>query len=202
MTLASLTLNDFLTQTAAKTPTPGGGAIACATGSMAAALAGMVVSYSLGKKTLAAHQADLEHAARTLENARNLFLTLAEEDAQAYGLVNELMKLPEQDARRQAEWPEAVRASIQVPMAAIAAAADLLRLCETLVPITNKHLHSDLGIATELALAAGRASLWNVRVNLSLLPNDTARETVSKAAQRTLDEAAARGERVCAALRG
>ncbi len=202
MSLASLSLDNFLLQTAAKTPTPGGGAIACATGSMAAALAGMVVSYSLGKKALAAHQPDLEHAARTLENARNLFMSLAEEDAQAYGLVNELMKLPEQDARRRAEWPEAVRASIHVPMAAIAAAADLLRLCEKLVPITNKHLHSDLGIATELALAAGRASLWNVRVNLSLLPEGDARESVSTAAQRTLNDAAARCERVCAALRG
>lgn len=165
---------ELLAQVAAKTPTPGGGAVACATGALAAALAGMVVSYSMGKKSLAAHQPELAKAAHALDNARTLFLQLAEEDAQAYGLVNELMKLPEGEARRKAELPAAMTASIQVPVAAMAAASDLLRLCETLTPITNKQLHSDLGIAAELALAAARASLWNVRVNASMLTDKAA----------------------------
>jgi formiminotetrahydrofolate cyclodeaminase len=90
MTLASLTLDEFLRQTAAKTPTPGGGAVACTTGALAAALAGMVVSYSLGKKSLAPHQPDLEQAARSLENARSLFLRLADEDAQGISVVNRI----------------------------------------------------------------------------------------------------------------
>src|SRR5262249_2352333 len=160
---------------AAKSPTPGGGAVACAVGALAAALAGMVVSYSLGKKSLAAHQGELERAAHSLENARAVLLELAEEEAQADGLVNELMKLPGGGARRKADLPGAIQASIQVPMAAIAAASDLLRLCESLAPITNPQLHSDLGIAAELAASAARASLWNVRVNAGMLADGAAR---------------------------
>src|ERR1044071_2665053 len=99
-TLAATPFAELLSRIAAKTPPPGGGAVACATGALAAALAGMVVSYSLGKKSLAAHQDELERAAHALENARAVFLELAEEDAGAYGLVNELMKLPETDPRR------------------------------------------------------------------------------------------------------
>jgi formiminotetrahydrofolate cyclodeaminase len=189
--LSTLPFAELLSRTAAKTPTPGGGAVACATGALAAALAGMVVSYSLGKKNLAAHQPELERAAHVLENARGLFLSLAQEDEEAYGLVNELMKLPEADPRR-AELPAALQASIQVPMAAIAAAADLLRLCESLAPITNRHLHSDLGIAACLAEATGRASLWNVRINAGMLTDEAARRLWMDQAAATLADASAR----------
>lgn len=201
-TLGATPFADLLSRIAAKTPTPGGGAVACATGSLAAALAGMVVSYSLGKKSLAAHQAELERAAHSLENARGLFLELAEEDAQAYGLVNELQKLPEGDARRAAELPAAMTASIQVPMAAIAAASDLLRLCEALAPITNKQLHSDLGIAAELALAAGKASLWNVRVNASFLSDRSAAARWMEQADGLLTVSSHRAASVARALHG
>jgi formiminotetrahydrofolate cyclodeaminase len=162
----------------------------------------MVVSYSLGKKGLAAHQADLERAAHALEIARNLFLQLAEEDAQAYGLVNELMKLPEGDPRRAAELPPAMNASIQVPLAAMAAASDLLRLCETLVPITNKQLHSDLGIAAELGLAAARSSLWNVRVNASFLSDKAASARWMRQATDLLTVSSQRAAAVALALGG
>src|SRR5262245_33046677 len=88
--LASLTLHDFLAQVGAKTPAPGGGAVASAAGAIAAALAKMVVSYSIGKKSLAEHQPMLQQAAGSLERASALLLALADEDAAAYGLVNEL----------------------------------------------------------------------------------------------------------------
>ncbi|MFN5944565.1 MAG: cyclodeaminase/cyclohydrolase family protein, partial [Phycisphaerae bacterium] len=47
MSFSSLSLSTFLAQTAAKQPTPGGGAVAGLTGALAAALAHMVVNYSL-----------------------------------------------------------------------------------------------------------------------------------------------------------
>src|SRR5262245_5876212 len=87
--LASYTIADFLEALAARTPTPGGGAVASAVGATAAALARMVVAYSLGKKSLAAHQPALEIAARELDVARALLLRLADEDAAAYALLSE-----------------------------------------------------------------------------------------------------------------
>lgn len=174
MSLGDTRFADFLEQVAAKTPTPGGGAVASAVGALSAALAGMVVSYSVGKKSLAAHQDALTHAAGTLCKAREVMLQLAEEDAASYKLVNELMKLPETDARRRAEWDTAVAAAVQAPRAVAAAATDLLRHFETLAPITNRMLRSDLAIAGVLAEATVRAALWNVEINASLLADRTA----------------------------
>lgn len=162
----TLAMADFLKALASKSPTPGGGAAASAVGALAAALGQMVVAYSVGKKALAAHEPTLQDAVRRLENARALLLRLADEDAQAYGLVNELMKLPPGDPRRIAEEPAAQLASAQIPMATAAACVDLLRLFGALAGITNRHLRSDLGIAAVLADACVRASRWNVMINL------------------------------------
>jgi formiminotetrahydrofolate cyclodeaminase len=160
----------------------------------------MVVSYSRGKKSLAAHQEALDGADHYLTRARAVFLELAEEDAQAYGLVNGLQKLPEGDARRARELPAALQAATQVPMAAIAASADLLRLAESLAPITNPHLHSDLAIAAVLADAAGQSSAWNVRVNAAMLADPGARSACLKQAEALAEDCATRRaavERAC-----
>lgn len=170
MSFASLTLDEFLARVAAKSPAPGGGAVASAVGALAAALAQMVVAYSAGKKSLAAHEPALRASLARLSRARALLLALADEDAAAYGVVNELMKLPEGDPRRKAEWDEAARACVQAPMGVLAAGVDLLRHMQTLAGVTNRQLRSDLAIAAVLADACCRASKWNVAINLPLLP--------------------------------
>ncbi|MEX2217443.1 MAG: cyclodeaminase/cyclohydrolase family protein [Phycisphaerales bacterium] len=198
--LAGLSLTDFLQQLGAKTPTPGGGAAACITGATGAALAQMVVGYSIGKKALAAHRGELERAAGVLGRAREVFLELAEEDAAAYGLVNELMRLPEGDARRAADLTGAVEASIQAPAAAVATALEVLRLCGALAPITNRQLHSDLAIAAVLAEAAARAGGWNIRVNAGMLADAGAREGLMERSRAAVEEAGERRgavERAC-----
>lgn len=177
----------FLEQLGAKTPAPGGGAAACMTGATAAALAHMVVAYSLGKKNLAEHEPHLQQAAASLSRARQLMLQLADEDAAAYVLVNELQKLPDGDARKAAEMPGAAEAAVAVPRAAVALCMDMLRLIESLCGRSNKFLRSDLAIAAVLAEAAARSAWWNVNINLSLLADEGERGRI-----------AAEGERACA----
>lgn len=171
---------EFLAAVHSKTPTPGGGAVASAVGALAAALAGMVVAYSVGKKNLAAHEPLLKDADHRLVRARELMLALAAEDAAAYGAVNELMKLPESDARRVAELPAAVRAAVDAPMATAAAAVDLLRLMESLATTTNRYLRSDLGIAAVLADATAASARWNVVVNVGSLDEAGRREAMER----------------------
>jgi formiminotetrahydrofolate cyclodeaminase len=194
--LAEMSVGNLLEELGSRTPVPGGGVVACIGGALAASLAQMVVAYSLGKKNLIQHQPALEQANRRLQNARHLFLQLAEEDAQAYAMVNELGRLPESDERRQREYEPAVRACIQVPQATLAACCDLLRLCEELAPATNRHLHSDLAIAAVQAEGAARASIWNIRVNAALLPQHPGRFDMVEQARATVDECARRRETV------
>ncbi|RMH26680.1 MAG: hypothetical protein D6693_06740 [Planctomycetota bacterium] len=198
-------LSGVLDAIAAKTPTPGGGATAALAGALAAAQAEMVVAYSLGKKDLAEHQEALADARGRLGRSRALFLELAEEDAAAYGLVSELLRLDARDPRRAAELPAAVGAATRVPLACVANATALARLCLTLAPITNPHLASDLAIAALLAEACARAGAENVRVNLPALA-EHAGSGAADAARRDLDrllaDAADLADRTRRALEG
>lgn len=199
---ASLGVGAFLDQLAAKSPAPGGGAAACMAGATAAALAHMVVAYSVGKKNLAEHQPLLESAAAALQRARAMLLQLADEDAAAYALVNELQKLPEGDARRTAEWGGAVAAAVAAPRAAMAICMEVLRMTESLAGKSNAHLRSDLAIAAVLAEAAARSAWWNVRINLSLVADAGERGRLAAEGERVSADAAAIRGRVEGACAG
>ncbi len=202
MNLASRTIDAFLDELAAKSPVPGGGAVVGVVGALAAALGAMVVNYSVGKKRFREHEAELQQALRQLSGYRSLLLELSEQDAAAYELLNALLKLDRDDARRREELPAAVVAAIRVPQACAACCADLLRLLEALSGKTNRHLHSDLAVAAILAHAAARSAECNVRINLPLLDDEADRQRVRHETAAALAHAAdfaARIEQACAA---
>ena len=174
----TLPFTDLLDAVAAKSPAPGGGFVASGVGALAAALGQMVLAYSLGKKSLAEHEAHNAEIDRRLSQMRSLLLQLAKEDAAAYEIVNRLQRLPEDDEQRRADLPGAAMAATQIPLAAAAACTDLLRLCESLIGTTNPWLRSDLAIAAVLAEAGARACRWNVTINLPLLDDCAVAEPV------------------------
>lgn len=170
LTFSDMRFCEFLSAVGAKTPAPGGGAVASAVGALSAALAQMVVNYSLGKKNLLEQQGELQAAVASLEKARTHLLDLAQQDAAAYAVLNELQKLPPDDARRTREIAPAVEHAVEVPWTVLLQSIELLKDFERLAPITNKFLRSDLGIAAVLAEATARSAAWNVRINAGDLP--------------------------------
>src|SRR6266508_3660676 len=50
--------------------------------------------------------------------------------------------------------------------------AEVLELAQTIAPIGNRNAASDAGVAAQLAAAAIRGALLNVRINLPYLPTD------------------------------
>jgi len=195
-TAEATSLADFLDALAAKTPTPGGGAVASFTGAIAGALAAMVVNYSVSKKSLAEHKPELEKALESLTRARTLLLELAAEDEAAYADLNALWKLDADDPKRAGEMPAAIDRAIQAPRAVLAACLNLLRQLEELAPITNKNLRSDLAIAGVLAEAGARAAGWNVRVNTPLLESEAQRDEIDTDVRRLCGDASERCERI------
>lgn len=169
MSLVEQPLGALLDSIAAKAPTPGGGAVACAVGALAAALGEMVVAYSLGRKNLTEHQELLAEAARELQARRQRLLDLAADDMAAYARLNEAMKLLAGDPAREASIAKAAAAATDPPLAVMHECGALLALFERLAGRSNRHLRSDLAIAAILTASAGAASRWNVRINEPLL---------------------------------
>ncbi|MHC4909734.1 MAG: cyclodeaminase/cyclohydrolase family protein, partial [Planctomycetota bacterium] len=126
-----------------------------------------------------------------LEHLRGLAgraLDLAEADARAYGALNALWKLADDDPKRVAEWRGAVDAAIAAPRDILATAVEILDQLDVLRGNTSRMLRSDLAIGAVLAEAAARAAVWNVRINLPLLTDEAAAEALEAETAAALDD--------------
>jgi formiminotetrahydrofolate cyclodeaminase len=201
MNLRDTTLGALIDALAAKTPAPGGGAAAAVVAGVAAALATMVVNYSLNRKKQAEHQTLLAECAVRLSRLRDDSLALARDDMEAYERLNALQRLDPADPERLAGWTAAVDRAIDVPSRAVSAAMETLRIAQSLAGRSNEWLRSDLAIAAVLAEAAATAAAWNVRVNLPLLDHPARRDAIEHDLDRFLTEAGSIRRTVEAACR-
>jgi len=191
--LATTGFSALLDAVAARTPAPGGGAVAAALGALGAAQASMVLAYSAGKRGLEAHADEHARIGGVLEAARGQLLELGDQDAAAYAEMNALQRLDGADPAR-AGLPAAAERCVAIPEGVQRACLEVLSACERLGPIANAHLLSDLAIAAEAACAGVCASAWNIRVNASVLPSDRARAALADAERRLADAERLRGD--------
>jgi formiminotetrahydrofolate cyclodeaminase len=180
---------DFITATAARQPAPGGGSVTALVGALASALGEMVLNYSVGKKGLEAHQADLKSALGELTRARQMLLGFMVEDQAAYETLTALRKLPADSPERISKMPAALLACIRCPEAVAATGIAILQRCDSLVDQVNPHLLSDLAVCADLSMAAIRCAIYNVRVNLSALDDPCDRTAVETTVGQLLGHA-------------
>lgn len=182
-------IDAFLSATAAKQPTPGGGSVAALTGALSAAIGEMVVNYSVGKKDLVQHQAELQTALTELTRARQIMLELMVEDQLAFHELSVCRKLPITDPQRSARFNEALNVCIGIPQTIGATAAAILGNCDKCVEMSNKFLLSDLAVCAELAMATVRCATYNVRVNLADVEDQQRKLTIESAAFKQVIDA-------------
>jgi formiminotetrahydrofolate cyclodeaminase len=195
--ILQLSVREFIANTAAKQPTPGGGSVAALCGALAASLAAMALRYTAGKKAFAAHDAEIREALAQFQRAADMLQELMVEDVAAYDSLSALLKLPEPERLQHPNYTATVVAAIRTPQAAGGFAMNVLQRCVTLLDKTNKMLLSDLGIAAVYAHATVHASEMNVLVNLPLLPQ---REEAA-GVRRELAELSAKADRLYADVR-
>src|SRR5207253_4915209 len=103
MGLGSLTIDDFLAQLGSSDPTPGGGALAALSGSMAAAMLAMVCNLTVGRPRFADVEAEVMDLRGRCEDMQRKLLNLADADADAYLAVRDAYRLPrDTEAEREA----------------------------------------------------------------------------------------------------
>jgi formiminotetrahydrofolate cyclodeaminase len=183
------TIDQFLTATAAKQPTPGGGSVAALAGALAAAIGEMVLNYSIGKKDLLAFEPELQQAAGELQRAREALLLMMVEDQQAYAELTSARKSAKESADLQQRVSDAVAACIRGPQAIAATAVSILMVCDRVVDKVNPWLLSDLAVCCDLATATARCASYNVRVNLASLEEPKRRDSYSAETDRILAHA-------------
>lgn len=200
MELQELKVESLLRSLGDKCPTPGGGAAAGVTAAIGLAAGRMVLAYSIGRKDLAEHEAANTAALQELEAWRDEAVALAEADAEAFGVLSALWKLPEDHPERIANWEVAVHGAINAPLAMCRLCRSASELLVKLPSRTNPMLASDLAVAAILLQAACAAAAWNVRINLPSLADESERARLAGEAADDVErcrELATNVERAC-----
>jgi glutamate formiminotransferase / formiminotetrahydrofolate cyclodeaminase len=175
----------FVEQLAAPTATPGGGSASAAAAAMAAGLAAMVASMSRGKKAYLQYESQIGSALARLTTLREELKGAIDADAESY---NSVMKAYRQ-AKATADEPSAeamidsaLKEATSVPLSVAEKASEIARITQSLEPITNPNMKSDLVTALALARAAMTGALANVEINLASLKDQA---FASQVRQRT-----------------
>lgn len=136
---------------------------------MAAGLAHMVAAMSCGKKAYAQYEPQLSAAVAKLTPMRGEFKNAIDADANSYNAVMKAYK-EAKTAASEADGQRSIDAALQgaaeVPLSVAERARDLQGLVESLKPITNPNMASDLTVAAALTRAAIEGALANVAINL------------------------------------
>ena len=163
-------IEPFIEQLAAPTATPGGGSAAAAAGAMAAGLATMVASMSRGKKAYLQYESQLSTAIAQLTPLREELKAAVDADAESYNSVMKAYKEAKSNATGADELIDtALKQATGIPLSVAEKARVIAEIAQSLGPITNPNMKSDLTTALALARAAITGALANVEINLESL---------------------------------
>jgi formiminotetrahydrofolate cyclodeaminase len=182
-------IGQFLDAAAAKQPTPGGGSVTALAGALAASMGEMVVNYSIGKKDLEPYVGELKPALAEFHRARQMLAQLMAEDQQAYADLTAARKLPENSPQRADKLRAALTACIRAPQAMAATAAAVIELCDRIVNFVNPWLLSDLAVCADLSMATVRCAVYNVRVNVGEVVDESERQRIESTTFEILSRA-------------
>ena len=171
MKLADLTLKDFLSKTASKSPVPGGGSVAALSASLAASLSEMVAHLTIGKKGYEALEEEMQEIAKKAFQYRERLIRDIDRDSDAYNDVMAAFKLPkgteqEQNNRKQA-IQEALKNASLVPLGVAKNAFKIIELAGKVVKQGNKNAVTDGVVGVMMARTAVLSALYNVKINLA-----------------------------------
>jgi len=178
--LVDMRLCDFIEAVAAKTPTPGGGAVAAAACALGSALGTMAARFSSGPEAVA--------AAGTLEELKAAFVPLVDQDAEAYNQVSAAFGLPksndDEKKRRKEAIQNALKEAAEVPLQVMMSALRALQALAEFAPRCNRNLVSDLASAALMLGAGMEGAAHNVRINAAMIDDKPMKERLESEDRR------------------
>lgn len=155
MNISNQTVKEFLDDLASKFPAPGGGSVSALAGALAASLVSMVCRLTIGKKKYDKVEPEMKRILKQSEILRKKLMVLAEKDKQAFLNVVKT-KYSKASLRRAAD----------VPRETARLAEKVFKLAEIVVKKGNRNAITDSLIAVDLAKAAKKGAILNVKINV------------------------------------
>lgn len=170
MELTTLKVQDFVNELASDSPAPGGGSVAALCGALGGALAAMVANLTVGKDKYRESWDAMEKVQRKAPELYKEFLQLIQEDTRAFNTYMSALKMPketeEEKTARREQMQLGLKEAAAAPLRTLRACKALGDLALGVVEKGNPNAITDGGTAGLLALAAGKAAAYNIRINL------------------------------------
>ncbi len=197
-------LSGFVADVASSAPVPGGGSVVAHIGSLGAALVQMVAGLTIGRKKYAAVESEMKELALRATHLVRRLSELKNEDAAAYTLVSNTYKLPKESLEQQHSRDAAIQSALvtaaEVPLETARWCAEVATLAAICAEKGNTNAASDAGVAALLAEAGCRGAAYNVRINVSAMPDKAAGASLAAEAERLVATAGTHAKRAAAAV--
>lgn len=182
--LADMNIKTFLEETASSSPVPGGGSVAALSAGLAAALTAMVANLTIGKKNYEGVEEEMRAIAERAAMIRLKFVADIDRDSDAFNEVMAAFKLPkateEETEARKAAIQQATKKASLVPLEVARDAFGLMESITAVVEKGNKNAVTDGAVAAMMARTAVLSALYNVKINLGSIKDQSFVDEVSK----------------------
>ncbi len=189
--LTAMRIDDFADELSSESPAPGGGSVAALIGTLSASLSSMVANLTYNKKGYKEFNDEIAAAGIEAQKLKDRFLSLIEEDTEAFNSVMDAMKMPsgtdEEAEAKEKAIEEATKKATSVPLETLKLTEKLLEVANVVVEKGNKNSISDAGVAAISAKAAAESAYMNVIINIPGIKDEEFKEKVLKEAKEVLE---------------
>ncbi len=183
--LVSMTLTEFVDETASESPAPGGGSISAYMGAMGAALGTMVANLSSHKRGWDDRWEEFSVWAEKGQKYQTELIRLVDEDTKAFNVIMSAFGLPkgtdEEKAARTKAIQDATRYATEIPFRVMESCLNCMDVAKAMAEIGNPNSVSDAGVGALAARSGVMGAYLNVKINAAGLSDKTfAAEIVAK----------------------
>lgn len=175
-------VKDFINDVAAKTASPGAGATAAVTASMAVATLLMAIKFS-DNNTLTAKNAKMfALTIEELETVKDKFQNLVKKEEENFINLMNAFKIPKETLKerraREAKVQEGLIKASEVPIQLIHEIRRVQLIVEKIYPLIKPNIVADIGVGLELLQAVAHSCSYNVYSNIRFLKNKPKKITI------------------------
>ena len=190
--LADLTIAEFMARLGSGDATPGGGGAAALAGAAAVGLVTMVARLTTGRPAFAAIEERVREIIREGDALREGLLAAVDTDAAAFERVMAAYALPrksdEEKAARKAALQPALQGATESPLAIARSCLAISRMAAELAEAGNPQTITDAGTAATLAQAALQGAIFQARVNLKSIKDESYTGPIRQQIEKLLAE--------------
>jgi len=174
--LASMKINNFLSELASSSPAPGGGSVAALAGSLGAALSSMVCNLTVGKEKYAEVQDEIKEALKKSEKIRKDLTKLIDKDTEAFNDVMKAFKMPketeQQKKKRSQAIQEGYKTAAMIPLETARTCEKILGIAKIVAEKGNQNSITDSAVSAIMAQAGVESAILNVKINLGSIKDE------------------------------